>query len=183
MLSLYHIWVVTGDAIYQSTCAAAPDWRGQRLFGPARAVTNRVRRACATCADSSALCGGSNCFGHSCGSAYESTQSGALRFEGFGTGCWGSFARSAGTRPTAFDYRRRQDLGGRLGMSETQRFGLCAGVVDDASASEAHWKTLPGGRAPAVAKAGARDGFQDLVGASGEAAQDSVLFGEARSGV
>src|SRR5580704_12972424 len=68
-------------------------------------------------------------------------------------------------------------------MSETQRFGLCAGVVDDASASEAHSKTLPGGRAPAVAKAGARDGFQDLVGASGEAAQDSILFGAARSGV
>src|ERR1700687_1730925 len=110
-------------------------------------------------------------------------KSGALRFEGFGTGCWGSFARSAGTRPTAFDYRRRQDLGGRLGMSETQRFGLCAGVVDDASASEAHSKTLLGGRAPAVAEVGARDGFQDLVGASGEAAQDSVLFGAARSGV
>src|SRR5260370_12109825 len=127
--------------------------------------------------------GGQTVFGHSCGSAYESTQSGALRFEGFGTGWWGSFARSAGTRPTAFDYRRRQDLGGRLGMSETQRFGLCAGVVDDASASEAHSKTLPGGQASPIAKAWARDGFQNLVGACGEAAQDSVLLGAARSGV
>ena len=34
-------------------------------------------------------------------------------------GCWCSLARSAGTRPAAFDYRRRQYLGGRLGMSET----------------------------------------------------------------
>src|SRR5260370_33773849 len=183
MLSLYYLWVVTGDAIYQPTCAVAADWRGQRLFGPTGAVTNRVRSASATRADSSALCGGSNCFGHSWGCAYESTQSGALRFEGFGTGCWGSFARSAGTRPTAFDYRRRQDLGGRLGMSETQRFGLCAGVVDDASASEAHSKTLPGGQASPIAKAWARDGFQNLVGACGEAAQDSVLLGAARSGV
>jgi len=39
------------------------------------------------------------------------------------------------------------------------------------------------GGTPAVANAGTRDGFQDLVGASGEAAQDPVLSGAARSGV
>src|SRR5260370_10886438 len=129
MLSLYHLWVVTGDAIYQSTCAAAPDGGGQRLFGPVGAVTNRVCRACAARADSSALCGGSDDFVHSWGSAYESTQSGALRFEGFGTGCWGSFARSAGTGPPAFNYRRRQTLGGRLGRSATQEFGQARDVA------------------------------------------------------
>src|SRR5216683_2636544 len=183
MLSLYHDWVATGDALYQSTCPAEPERRGYHLAGATGAVANRIGGAGTTRADGSALCSGPNGVRHSCGFQYQSTESGTLRFQGPGVGCPCRHARAAGARPAAVDHGRRQDLGSRLGLPETQRSGLCAGAVDYAPAGQAHPEALCGGGTPAVANPGTRDGFQDLVGASGEATQDPVLSGAARSGV
>jgi len=52
--------------------------------------------------------------------------------------------------------------------------------VDERVCSEAHSKTLMADGLPPVEKL-ARDGFRDLVGASGQAAQDSVLLERTRS--
>src|SRR5216683_7174613 len=180
MLSLYHDWVATGDALYQSTCPAEPERRGYHLAGATGAVANRIGGAGTTRADGSGLCAGPNGVRHSCGFQDQSTQSGTLRFQGPGVGCPCRHARSARTRSAAVDPGGRQDLDRRLGLSETQRTGLCAGVVDDAPAGQTHTEARWGGGTPAVA--GTRDGFQDLVGASREAAQDPVLSGAARSG-
>src|SRR5260370_13868818 len=183
MLSLYHDWVATGDALYQSTCPAEPERRGYHLARATGAVANRIGGAGATRADGSALCSGPNGVRHSCGFQDQSTQSGTLRFQGPGVGGPCRHARSARTRSAAVDQGGRQELDRRLGLSETQRSGLCAGVVDYAAAGPAPPEALCGGGTPAVAKAGTRDGFQDPVGASREAAQDPVLSGAARSGV
>src|SRR6516225_11299502 len=150
---------------------------------PGGAIAYRGSGACATGPDAAALYPGRDRVGHSPGVAYESTSGGAVRFQGPGSGGGGGLARPSRTRPTALDHRRGPDLGGRSGLPEAERSGICTRVVDHASAGQTCPDPLWGGGTSAVAQTRARHGFQDPVGSPREAAPNPVLFGTARSPV